>query len=1388
MAEIRAQRLKNLFDAVLHGKKAITAINASLFLESICEQSPVVTSISCLVSSPHGLEALLSALSCDTSLDFLNGPLTSFLEYIKAPDLQTIQDGEAVRQIIAKLMEAPLTWKSFVKAAHDRTLKERALGVFSWLLVQLLYLPVKEAVAYLSVARDPSIQRVLLESSSYDVKSQGELIKQIADKIAGSSGSEELVLKIIQRDPGGRHDNDFPEIHRISIYPTPDELKATARYLPRPCDAEDRAQESDALASHIDCQFRLLREDMLCELREDLAAVTQPKQKGRKPLEIRNLSLVGVHCDRRLPWSVKLRCENDLPQLRHLKPAERANYFKTRPKFLKTGTFVCLYVGREFVTLGTLVREEELLKKSILCVQLPARNLEEVLLKLNKKTAYPCIRLVLISCAIFAYEPVLKQLQKMKKLALSPEIVSWQASNDILPPKYSLAHPHERISSDECSTPDECLSSDEYSSSDENYPSDEIYSLDELSSSNECSSSSECSSVTKRLKSLKCNNNSSDPLPMVELESSGIVLDGAQKECFKAALQQRVALIQGPPGTGKSFIGALIGRAIYRYSGETILVVCYTHHALDDFVKDLLDLGISRTDIVRLGSSHKATIHTKSLALKEQPSRFTDMQNGMVDKGKSDLEEDGDILRIAFDRFVRRRYPYREVLEFLETWSDELPYCHAFKIPKEKFGMIRVAEDGNMVRDDYLIHRWSQGLNAGIYESEIPLEHEAVWKMNPALRRKKWGQWRYEMSRERAAQVIKWGERYNTTTEMVDSLFLLKDLSVLRKKRIIACTTTAAAKYSDLLNRISPGVLLVEEAGEILESHVLAALSPKTKHLILIGDHKQLRPRVNFELSVEKESGYDLNRSLFERLILKGFPLQTLFTQHRMRPEISSLIREMTYPELEDAGDTHGRPNLRGFSDNIIFVNHSEPETELSVAREFGDLKATTSKQNRFEAQMTLKCVRYLGQQGYTSEDIVVLTPYLGQLRLLLDELSVDHDLLLNDLDSHDLARAGLMGDREDTNEANKPRLRISTIDNYQGEEANIVIASLTRSNAAGDIGFMFAPERLNVLVSRARNALILIGNAEHFMGARKGGSLWTRFIGLLKAGSHVYNGFPVYCERHPDRTNILQKPVDFEIKCSAGGCEEPCGKMLESCGHKCPDKCHLPSNHLKVKCKAPIEIQCFQEHTYMVECHAKSLGRCPLCEVETQKRLEETLEKVRRKEHAEREEQQHLLKMAKLNSEIESIKKEAFRKEDEETDGKPTSATSSKDRLEETNQKTYGFGKRRNFQKNGFNAEVTKRQGNNVHNKATKKYEPTFERKNMSFRPPMSHRQRKALQRYNEAVRKDRHQANADEKQDSSKDEQNKRQTQKRYNEQTSTITKTNAKQATIKRRPNIH
>jgi hypothetical protein len=101
------------------------------------------------------------------------------------------------------------------------------------------------------------------------------------------------------------------------------------------------------------------------------------------------------------------------------------------------------------------------------------------------------------------------------------------------------------------------------------------------------------------------------------------------------------------------------------------------------------------------------------------------------------------------------------------------------------------------------------------------------------------------------------------------------------------------------------------------------------------------------------------------------------------------------------------------------------------------------------------------------------------------------------------------------------------------------VIVSLTRSNNNGDIGFMSSPERLNVLLSRARNGLIIIGDAETFMSSRKGGQLWKQFIDMLKAQNHIYDGLPVKCEQHPTRLALLRSPEDFDKECPDGGCRE---------------------------------------------------------------------------------------------------------------------------------------------------------------------------------------------------------------------------------------------------------
>ena len=86
----------------------------------------------------------------------------------------------------------------------------------------------------------------------------------------------------------------------------------------------------------------------------------------------------------------------------------------------------------------------------------------------------------------------------------------------------------------------------------------------------------------------------------------------------------------------------------------------------------------------------------------------------------------------------------------------------------------------------------------------------------------------------------------------------------------------------------------------------------------------------------------------------------------------------------------------------------------------------------------------------------------------------------------------------------------------------------------------MSSPERLNVLLSRARNGLIMIGNSETFRNARKGKDIWVQFFDLLKQDRRIFNGFPVKCERHPDRVATLDRPEAFEEKCPDGGCQEP--------------------------------------------------------------------------------------------------------------------------------------------------------------------------------------------------------------------------------------------------------
>ncbi len=474
-------------------------------------------------------------------------------------------------------------------------------------------------------------------------------------------------------------------------------------------------------------------------------------------------------------------------------------------------------------------------------------------------------------------------------------------------------------------------------------------------------------------------------------------------------------------------------KAIFSYSNEKILILTYKHHALDQFIEDLIKLGIPRKEIVRLGSSKKATTSVQDLSMRDaaQLVRLTREQCDILDWMKKGAQDEGKSLEQAFSGLEQGATSRTDILEHLEFLTEGPPFFSAFEVPKGDDGTTYVGKKGKAIDSTfYLLDRWCRGKDAHPFKRAAQ-KYPEVWGIKASDRLRLQQEWKVGILRERLNAVQTAGHNYNKDLEEIASVYTERELTVLRSKRIIACTTTAAAKYVQMLNSERPGVVLVEEAGEILESHILTAIGPDTKQLILIGDHKQLRPKVNFALSVEKGDGYDLNVSLFERLILRGYPHHTLLQQHRMRPELANFVRELTYPNLVDAATTKNRPNVKGLQDNVIFLNHTHSEEQMHNVQDWKDGASPSTKRNAYEIHMAIKCLRYLSQQEIKTptEKIVILTPYLGQLHLLRDELSKDNDPVLNDLDSYDLVRAGLMPSA--TAQANKPKVRISTIGEF---------------------------------------------------------------------------------------------------------------------------------------------------------------------------------------------------------------------------------------------------------------------------------------------------------------------------------------------------------------------
>lgn len=242
--------------------------------------------------------------------------------------------------------------------------------------------------------------------------------------------------------------------------------------------------------------------------------------------------------------------------------------------------------------------------------------------------------------------------------------------------------------------------------------------------------------------------------------------------------------------------------------------------------------------MVRLGSKSSSGTARMALALQTAGYRFGASDWETINEMKTSLDHPVQSLNRAFARFNRRLDP-SELLSHLRStypW-----YFKALSVPPADDDMTRVGESGRAIGHTYLISRWLGGRDPGVFhEHPTVVATQEAWDHSPEERKVLETRWGDEIFKAQIEDILEAGDEYNAGLEPISSKFKQSARQVLCSRRIIACTTTGAAIHRDAIQFAKPDILVVEEAGEVLECHVLAALGKDSKQLILIGDHKSV--------------------------------------------------------------------------------------------------------------------------------------------------------------------------------------------------------------------------------------------------------------------------------------------------------------------------------------------------------------------------------------------------------------------------------------------------------------------------------------------------------------------------------------------------------------------
>ena len=227
------------------------------------------------------------------------------------------------------------------------------------------------------------------------------------------------------RGPGDRHGNDVADIHEVSITGTLDELRSEDPFLRPANEIYQHEPKSDRLALLLDNQFRLLREDTLRGLREELKSLTSSNKERRGGTRIQNLKLTRSGVNRCHGWCILLEGQDiylGMPTRNRTKRRKVDNPGKLN--FMTHRLITFLMADGEPVSLATFIPQEEFRDDN-----LPTFSLQlfpgSSQIALQKLRLAKNITLVVTNTAVFAHEHVLRQLKETKRLSLEEDILRW---------------------------------------------------------------------------------------------------------------------------------------------------------------------------------------------------------------------------------------------------------------------------------------------------------------------------------------------------------------------------------------------------------------------------------------------------------------------------------------------------------------------------------------------------------------------------------------------------------------------------------------------------------------------------------------------------------------------------------------------------------------------------------------------------------------------------------------------------------------------------------------------------------------------------------------------------------------------------------------------------